>query len=58
MQPNSAGDEAPSVSAYVDLTHRKFGEGLYVQEPLRLQLPKEFQLDQPPPQKAKRRTLA
>lgn len=44
-----AGDEPPSVSAYVDLTHRKFGEGLYVQEPLRLQLPKEYQLDQPPP---------
>jgi hypothetical protein len=47
-----AGDEPPTVSAFVDLTHRKFGEGLYVQEPLRLQLPKEYQLDQPPPQSA------
>ncbi len=47
-----AGDETPTVSAYVDLTHRKFGEGLYVQEPLRLQLPKDYQLDQPPPQSA------
>src|SRR5262249_22414128 len=40
-----AGDEPPTVSAYVDLTRRKFGEGLYVQEPLRLQLPREYQLD-------------
>jgi hypothetical protein len=41
--------EAASVIAYVDLTRRKFKPGLYTKEPLRLQLPKDFQLAQEPP---------
>jgi hypothetical protein len=36
-------DEPPQVYAYVDLTHDKFLSGLN-NEPLRLQLPKDFQL--------------
>jgi len=45
-----AGEDPPQVTAYVDLTDRKFyGEGRYAQEPLRLQLPKDFQLAQEPP---------
>jgi hypothetical protein len=47
-----AGEEPPTVTAYVDLTHRKFDQGLYAEEPLRLQLPKDFHLDQPPPRSA------
>jgi hypothetical protein len=47
-----AGEEQPSVSAYIDLTGRKFEPGLYADEPLRLQLPKDFQLAQSPPRSA------
>jgi hypothetical protein len=43
-----AGEEAPVVTAYVDLSGRKWEAGLY-EEPLKLQLPKDFQLLQNPP---------
>lgn len=43
---------APTVVAYVDLTGRKFEPGLYADEPLRLQLPNDFQLAQDPPRSA------
>jgi hypothetical protein len=45
-------DEPPAVGAYVDLTGRKLDPGLYADEPLRLQLPKDFQLAQKPPRSA------
>ena len=38
-----AGDDLPPVLAYVDLTKGTFGRGRNL-EPLRLQLPKDFQL--------------
>lgn len=44
-----AGAEPPQVVAYIDLTGRKFDPGLYADEVFRLQLPKDFQLAQPPP---------
>jgi len=47
-----AGEEQPTVVAFVDLTGRKFEPGLYADEPLRLQLPKDFQLAQAPPRSA------
>ena len=47
-----AAEELPSVVAYIDLTGRKFEPGLYADEPLRLQLPKEYQLAQNPPRSA------
>jgi hypothetical protein len=47
-----ASEEQPIVSAYIDLTARKFAPGLYADEPLRLQLPKDFQLGQSPPRSA------
>jgi hypothetical protein len=47
-----AGEEQPVVSACIDLTGRKFEAGLYADEPLRLQLPREFQLAQTPPHSA------
>jgi hypothetical protein len=47
-----AGDDMPAVSAFIDLTTRKFEPGLYADEPLRLQLPKDFQLAQNPPRSA------
>ena len=41
------GEERPTVSAYIDLTRRKFeAGGLYPEEPVRLQLPRDFQLSQ------------
>jgi hypothetical protein len=43
-----AGEEPPTVVAFVDLGGRKWEPGLY-EEPLRLQLPREFQLAQDPP---------
>jgi hypothetical protein len=46
------GVEAPAVAAFIDLTARKFEAGLYADEPLRLQLPKDFQLAQNPPRSA------
>jgi hypothetical protein len=42
-----AADEPPAVFAFIDLTRRKFEQGLH-HEPLRLQLPKEYQVVQPP----------
>jgi hypothetical protein len=47
-----AAEEQPSVAAFIDLTSRKFEPGLYADEPLRLQLPKDFQLGQVPPRSA------
>jgi hypothetical protein len=50
-----AAEEPPAVRAFVDLTGRAFNPGrdctqlLYADEPVQLQLPKEFQLAQPPP---------
>ncbi len=44
-----AGEEPPAVVAYIDLTGRKLEPGLYADEPLRFQLPKDFQLAQKPP---------
>jgi hypothetical protein len=40
-----AGEESPAVVAYVDLASRKWEAGLY-EEPLKLQLPREYQLIQ------------
>lgn len=42
------GEETPTVLAFVDLSARKWEAGLY-EEPIRLQLPKGFQLAQAPP---------
>jgi len=42
------GEEAPTVTAFIDLGGRKWEPGLY-EEPLKLQLPKDFQLAQSPP---------
>lgn len=47
-----AGEDSPSVSAFIDLTGRKMDPGLYAEEPLRLELPKDFQLAQNPPRSA------
>jgi len=47
-----AGEDQPSVSACIDLTARKFEPGLYADEPVRLQLPRDFQLAQNPPRSA------
>jgi hypothetical protein len=46
--------EPPVVFAFVDLTGpgRQFLSGLYTDEPIRLQLPKEFELAQSPPRAA------
>jgi hypothetical protein len=46
--------EPPAVTAFVDLTQpgRQFAGGLYTDEPIRLQLPKEFELAQSPPRAA------
>lgn len=46
--------EPPTVTAFVDLTTpgRQFSSGLYTDEPIRLQLPKEFELAQSPPKAA------
>lgn len=49
-----SGEELPAVVAFIDLTGagRKFEAGLYADEPVRLQLPKDFQLAQEPPRSA------
>jgi hypothetical protein len=44
-----AMSQRPEVSAYVDLTVRKFGPGLHADEPIQLKLPKDFQLVGEPP---------
>jgi hypothetical protein len=46
------GEDAPLVTAFVDLTQRQFEAGLDADEPLRLQLPRGYQLAQPPPRSA------
>jgi len=43
-----AGEENPPVTAFVDLSSHKWEPGLY-EEPVHLQLPKDFQLAQEPP---------
>jgi hypothetical protein len=43
-----AGEENPAVVAYIDLCGRKWEPGLY-EESVRLHLPRDFQLAQPPP---------
>jgi hypothetical protein len=45
-------DGPPAVVAYIDLTDRKFEAGLYADESVRLQLPKDTQLAQNPPRSA------
>jgi hypothetical protein len=48
-----AGEDPPAVSAFIDLTDSKFAmAGQYADEPLRLQLPKDFSLAQNPPRSA------
>ena len=47
-----AGGEVPGVTAFIDLTGRKFEAGLYADEPVRLQLPHDVQLAQSPPRSA------
>jgi hypothetical protein len=44
-----AVEDRPAVTAYVDLTVRKFGAGLHAEEPLRVQLPPGYQLVGDPP---------
>jgi hypothetical protein len=46
-----AGEEAPAITAYIDLTTGKFKPGLY-DEPIRFNLPKDFQLTQTPTRSA------
>jgi hypothetical protein len=43
-----AGEETPSVVAYIDLCGRRWEPGLY-EESVRLHLPRDFQLNQPAP---------
>lgn len=43
-----ASEESPGVAVFIDLTRRKFAPGLYADEPLQVQLPKDFQLEQNP----------
>ncbi len=43
-----ATEEPPAVLAFIDLTGRKFEQGLH-HEPVRVQCPREFQVVQPPP---------
>jgi hypothetical protein len=45
-----AGEEPPVVTAFVDLGGRKWEPGLY-EEPVKLQLPANFQLSQNPPRR-------
>lgn len=52
-----AAEEPPVVNAYIDLTNGKYEPALYADEPLRLQLPKDFQLAQPTPRSATFRLL-
>jgi hypothetical protein len=43
-----SAEEPPQVCAFVDLTHGVY-DRVYTTEPIRLQLPRDFQLAQPPP---------
>jgi len=45
-----AAEDPPPVQAYVDLTQGTFGRGRNL-EPVRLQLPRDFQLTQEPPRR-------
>lgn len=45
-------DDPPSILVFIDLTRRKFTPGLYADEPLQLQLPKDYQIAQTPPRSA------
>jgi hypothetical protein len=45
-----AAEDPPAVQAYVDLTRGTFGRGRNL-EPVRLQLPRDFQLTQEPPRR-------
>lgn len=47
-----AAEAPPPVIPFLDLTAGKFEAGLYADEPLRLQLPKDFKLAQDPPRSA------
>jgi hypothetical protein len=47
-----AGEEPPAVVVFIDLTRRKFPPGLYADEPLQVQLPKDFRLAQTPARSA------
>jgi hypothetical protein len=51
-------EETPAVAAYIDLTAGKFEAGQYADEPIRVQLPKDFQLAQNPPRSASFRLVA
>jgi hypothetical protein len=44
-----AAQQPAGITAYVDLTRQTFKPGIYVNEPLHLQLPKEFRLIHDPP---------
>lgn len=44
-----AMSQRPEISAFVDLTVRKFGPGLHADEPIQLKLPRDFQLVGEPP---------
>jgi hypothetical protein len=44
-----ATEDRPTITAYVDLTVRKFGAGLHAEEPLQFKLPPGFQLVGDPP---------
>ncbi|MFN4258999.1 MAG: hypothetical protein ACK4RK_06850 [Gemmataceae bacterium] len=47
-----AAEEPPNVMVFVDLTDGKYEAALYFDEPLKIQLPKEFELAQTPPKSA------
>ncbi|HEV3258481.1 MAG TPA: CdaR family protein [Gemmataceae bacterium] len=44
-----AADSPPAVAAFIDLTGPDIKAGLYAEEPVKFQLPKDFQLAQDPP---------
>lgn len=53
-----AGQDRPSVVAFVDLTRREFGPGLHAEEPIQVQLPPGFQLAQETPRLSAFRLVA
>jgi len=44
-----AAESPPPVGAFIDLTGPEIKAGLYAEEPVKLQLPRDFQLAQEPP---------
>jgi hypothetical protein len=44
-----ATEQPPNITAYVDLTSRRFGAGLHAEEPIQVTLPPGFSLAQEPP---------